>query len=352
MTRNLSRRSFMKVSGLISGVLVSPLGVRRWMEPFPTADQLGRVNVGKVERKLLPDVDSQTVDVLYQDAVVPWLRELVGVRNYNWINQRWVETPGGYIYSPHLQPVKNLVNPTVGDLVSVEGGQGFWAEVTVPFVDIVLANPPARSFWLQQAAMPRLYYSQVAWVDQLREEDGQVWYRVNERYGSPGDIFWVPGEALRPIEAEEIAPINPHAEQKRVRVNVTDQTMGCYEDGVEVYFCQISTGYQLKGKWETPIGAHPIWRKLISLHMSGGSTGVGWDLAGVGWTSLFVGNGVAIHSTFWHNDFGAPRSHGCVNTRPEDAKWVFRWSQPAVAYDPGDITVSMPGGTVVEIYET
>jgi hypothetical protein len=46
-----------------------------------------------------------------------------------------------------------------------------------------------------------------------------------------------------------------------------------------------------------------------------------------------------------------PRSHGCVNARPEDAKWIFRWALPQVNYDPGDVTVSMPGGTIVEVSE-
>lgn len=83
--------------------------------------------------------------------------------------------------------------------------------------------------------------------------------------------------------------------------------------------------------------------------MTGGTTGGGYDLAGVSWTTLFVGNGVAIHSTFWHNNFGEPTSHGCVNAAPEDAKWIFRWTKPIVAYDPGDLTVGMPGGTLIEV---
>lgn len=86
--------------------------------------------------------------------------------------------------------------------------------------------------------------------------------------------------------------------------------------------------------------------------MSGGTTGGGYDLPGIGWTTLFVGNGVAIHSTFWHNNFGVAMSHGCVNTKPEDAQWIFRWTTPYVSYDPGDITISMPGGTRVEVVES
>jgi lipoprotein-anchoring transpeptidase ErfK/SrfK len=101
--------------------------------------------------------------------------------------------------------------------------------------------------------------------------------------------------------------------------------------------------------WETPIGESPIWRKAISLPLSGGSASAGWSLPAVGWVNLFVGTGVAIHSTYWHNNYGEPSSRGCVNASPEDAKWVFRWSLPQVPYDPGDVTVEWPGGTKVSV---
>ena len=73
--------------------------------------------------------------------------------------------------------------------------------------------------------------------------------------------------------------------------------------------------------------------------MAGGTATGGYDLAGIPWTVLFKGDGVAIHSTFWHNDYGTPRSHGCVNASPDDAKWIFRWTEPHVPYDPGDMTI-------------
>jgi lipoprotein-anchoring transpeptidase ErfK/SrfK len=85
--------------------------------------------------------------------------------------------------------------------------------------------------------------------------------------------------------------------------------------------------------------------------LSGGSASAGWSLPAVGWVSLFVGTGVAIHSTFWHNNYGEPSSRGCVNASPEAAKWIFRWSNPVVPYEPGDVTVEWPGGTKVNVVE-
>jgi lipoprotein-anchoring transpeptidase ErfK/SrfK len=180
-------------------------------------------------------------------------------------------------------------------------------------------------------------------------------YRVNERYGTLGDIFWARAEAFRPLTAEEIAPIHPEVTEKRVEVNLAYQTLSAFEGSNEVYFCRISSGgkWDSQGnvvdKWSTPVGPHPIWRKLISIHMIGGTTGAGYDLPGIGWTTLFSGEGVAIHSTFWHNDYGVPRSHGCVNAAPDDAKWIFRWTTPIISLDPGDMTVQMPGGTTIKV---
>ena len=70
---------------------------------------------------------------------------------------------------------------------------------------------------------------------------------------------------------------------------------------------------------------------------------------GSGGPLFFPGEGVAIHSTFWHNDFGVAKSHGCVNAAPEDAKWIWRWTVPDVTYNPGDKTVQMPGGTIIKV---
>jgi hypothetical protein len=353
----LGRRGFLRLGVAAAGGLAVP----RWLRPavqFPEGERLGRVCIaGKVDVKGRPDMDSATVDVLYEDAIVMWLREGVGNMPLR-RNQRWVETERGYIWSPLLQPVKNVPNVPVETLPETELGPGFWAEVTVPYVDVIVGNPPARSPYLRAAQLPRLYYSQIVWVDQVRTDDGgSKSYQINERYGY-GDLLWAAAEAFRPLTEDDWSPIRPEVEDKKVIVDLTTQTLACMEEGREVYFCRISSGakFDAQGnavdKWSTPIGPHPIWRKVFSLHMSGGTTGGGYDLPGIGWTCLFSGDGVAIHSTFWHNDFGETRSHGCVNASPETARWVFRWTSPHIAPIPGDETVSMPGGTIVEVVES
>ncbi|MDH3943050.1 MAG: L,D-transpeptidase [Anaerolineae bacterium] len=283
---------------------------------------------------------------------MPWLREVVGNNQYRY-NQRWVETPDGYIWSPLLQPVENHPNEPLTTLPSTGLGSGMWVEVSVPYVDLVLINSEPTAPSVQNAVESglnyRLYYGQVIWVDQIDvDSNGQTWYRLNERYGY-GDIFWAQAGAFRPLTAEEIAPISPDIADKRVDVNLTRQTVSCFEGNNEVFFCRASTG--TVGTETPPSNWHRIWRKMISSHMSGGTTGGGWDLAGVGWTTLFIGDGIAFHSTFWHNNYGERMSRGCVNLSQQDARFIFRWTHPVVGYDPGDVTVSGDTGTLIRVLE-
>lgn len=355
---NLSRRDFLKISALgLSSLAMRPW--RSWLNlgDFPTGERLGRVCEPKVELKMRPDYDSQTTGVLYEDAVVPWLREVVGywpLRN----NQRWVETPQGYLWSPQVQPVGNHPNQPVETLPIGGDSPGMWVEVTVPWVNAILENSEPQSQWIEiqrnHKNLPlRFYYSQILWVDQIKTgSDGNIWYRINERYGNPGDIYLARAEAFRPITPEEVTPISPEVENKRVEIdiNYSRQYLSCYEGETEVYFCRVSTG---KAQNSTPTSYYgfPIWRKLYSLHMAGGTVAGGWDLPGIGWSTFFHGTGVAIHSTFWHNNYGEPSSHGCVNVSPEDAKWIFRWTHPAVPFETGDVTISGDGSTKVMVKE-
>jgi hypothetical protein len=316
---------------------------------FPKADNLGRNCTtdtsiewgGTIPIMTHPDVTSTKVRDAHADEVFAWQREISAENiNLNNPNQRWVETPEGYIWSPYLQPCKNLPNTPLTALPA--GTKGFWAEVTVPYVDLILDNPAPVSGWMRDHVAynrpARLYFSQVMWMDQVRTSDsGTVQYHVNERYGNPGDLFWSDGAAFRPLTKDDVSPINPDVDPatKKVVVNLNYQTLSCMESDKEVYFCRVSTGMQ---EGSTPVGDHAVWRKLISVRMAASTTGASYDLPGMSWTTFFVGDGVAIHAATSHNDFGAVRSHGCVNCRPEDAKWVFRWSQPTVPLEPGDLT--------------
>lgn len=364
-----TRRDFLKLSTLTLG----SLAFRPWQywaqvqAQFPDAEKLGRVTQGKVDIRSKPYVNASVNKTIYDDAIVVWLREVVGEVPGGYGPSRWVETPDGYIYAPRLQPVWNCPNKPVASLPTAPNpipggtGKGMWVEVSVPYVDMIVRRPLASVVYRdrQEAGLPpRVYHNMIVWVEDMETgEDGKVLYRINERFGNPGDIYWVPAEAMRPLTADEVSPINPEVKEKRAVVNLTRQTLTCYEGSSEVYFCRISSGakFDAQGnavdKWSTPVGDHPISRKLVALHMQGETTG---DWPAVGWTQIFAPGGVAIHSTYWHNYFGVPRSHGCVNCAPDDAKWIFRWTFPYVDLDTGDLDISSkwpPTGARVVVEE-
>lgn len=354
----LSRRDFIKFSGLALGALALPSWPKNMLQsetPFPVAGRLGRICQGnegaRFDLKAEPNVNAANVGIVWRDEVVVWQREVVSnPLNFNEYNQKWVQTPTGFIQTKFVQPVKNLPNQLLSELpMNQDGTRGMWVEVTVPLVDVKPAVPPI-SYWIREVLKPRIYYSQVFWAYDLRQVNGTLEYRLMQKYGALPDNFWVDATACRPITSEEVSPIHPDATDKHITVDLNYQTLSCWEGEREVYFCEVATGGIIDGKWVTPVGKHTIWRKILSTHMSAGGLW-SFDAPGIAWTTLFDPNGAAIHATYWHNNFGTALSHGCVNCLPEDAKWIWRWTQPDVDYIPGELTVQGDSrSTKVEVF--
>jgi lipoprotein-anchoring transpeptidase ErfK/SrfK len=278
----------------------------------------------------------------YRDEVVPLIRETVGLGFYPH-NHVWFETPDGYAYSSWVQPVRYApVRPP-----TEVPAEGIFGEVSVPHTD-AYARPDSQS-----PVLYRLYYGTTYQISRLESgADGQIWLRLNDEnvvkmYARP--------EHLRIVSAEELSPLSPDVEEKLIVVSLADQTLMAYEAGRPVFRATIASGRTFFGPEGTtagsltPAGEHPLWQKRISRHMTGGTPTDGFDLPGVPWVCYFSGNGAALHGTYWHNDYGTPKSAGCINLRPNDAKWLFRWTLPVVPYVPGHITVQWPGGTRVVI---
>ena len=354
-----SRRDFLKLAGLGLGSLAfrpTPLESVKRLPQFPAGDYLGRVavtpNFYSTALRAQPDENSPILRNVAQDEVVIWHREVIGTNVAGRINRRWVQTPEGFIYTSDLQPVRNFPNAPIGALPP--GKDGFWAEVTVPYVDLQLQTAPISpmvKYSLETSQPIRLYYGQVVWIDQVgAAADGTVMYRVNEAaplhgYGY-GDIFIADGAAFKPLTDEDVSPINPQVDPnlKKIVVDATPgrQILSCYEGNTEVFFCRVSTGYG--ERYSTPTGDQAVSWKIFSLHMAANtSSDSGYDTMAVPWAVFFNTNaGAAIHGTFWHNDFGTRRSHGCVNVSPEDAKWIFRWCSPAITLDQSETRLNWP----------
>jgi lipoprotein-anchoring transpeptidase ErfK/SrfK len=138
----------------------------------------------------------------------------------------------------------------------------------------------------------------------------------------------------------EISPTpQPVRGEKWIDVNLATQTLIAYEGDVEVFRATVSTG----SAWTpTVIGRYHIMHKLLSQTM----VGPDYVQPDVPYVMYFYG-GYSLHGTYWHNDFGHPRSHGCVNLRTSDAKWLFDWTDPPLPTGATEVWNSTYGTPVV-----
>lgn len=381
MNQNISRRDFLKIAGASLGALAfNPyrrvnfeyLSSPKRLPQFPGSAIIGRVLEHDTNLRSRPSNDETLntgIGKLPADTLVEWNRQVVGQAIYGFVNQRYVETPQGYIYSSVVQPTKNLPNTPIGELPA--GQPGFWAEVTVPYIDLAHEGAVA-SPWLQDHIAynfpPRLYYGQVVWIDRVRTSNGFAEYRWNEDagghgygYGASGEFFWADGAGLKVLTETDVAPINPDVDpnEKRITANLDNQTLSCFEGNTEVYFCRISSGRkydangQVSKELATPVGNLLTHWKIISINMTAGTYQTGYSTPAVPWSTSISGDGIAIHGAFWHNAFGEKRSHGCINVTPEDAKWIFRWTTPYISLAQSEMRVSLPDhGTIITTTET
>lgn len=131
-----------------------------------------------------------------------------------------------------------------------------------------------------------------------------------------------PVEAPAELPAEFAAPAAPQPVagdgERWIDVNVSTQQLFAYEGNTLINSFTVSTG-----TWETPtvIGTYRVYIKYTSTDMRG----PGYFLQDVPWTMYFY-QGYGIHGTYWHNNFGTPMSHGCVNMAVPDANWLFNWA--------------------------
>jgi lipoprotein-anchoring transpeptidase ErfK/SrfK len=104
-----------------------------------------------------------------------------------------------------------------------------------------------------------------------------------------------------------------------IDVNLSEQRLYAYEGDTLVNSFIVSTG-----TWQTPTvtGSYKIWIKLRSAAMSG----PGYYLPDVPYIMYFYKD-YGLHGTYWHNNFGTPMSHGCVNLSIPDAEWVYNFTQ-------------------------
>lgn len=135
----------------------------------------------------------------------------------------------------------------------------------------------------------------------------------------------VPTDPPPPPEPEPVyeepaasVPDNVGSGERWIDVDLTNQMTYAYEGDQLVNSFVVSTG-----TWQHPTvtGQYQIYVKYRYADMSG----PGYYLADVPYVMYFY-KGYGLHGTYWHNNFGTPMSHGCVNLPTGDAGWLFDWA--------------------------
>lgn len=155
---------------------------------------------------------------------------------------------------------------------------------------------------------------------------------------------------------EPSAVLGETTKNKKIYIDLSAQRLFAKEDDKVVYEFPISSG-----KWaETPTGTFNIWAKLRYTRMSGGDPSIGtyYNLPNVPFVMYFYNSsiskarGFAIHGAYWHNNFGRPMSHGCVNMRIEDVGKLYAWANPQASENTTYATADNPGTEVIIYGET
>lgn len=337
MPDRFSRRAFLR---LASVCLLSP-AMRRWQVEDVSLTPSQSVFYGRVifiyaTLYSRPSIQAATGIIHPLESILPIYGEVLSA-DAGPRRQHWYETDGGYVYATNVQPVQNKPNRPQDTSTPQLG------EVTVPFAD-AFAGPTVGSFPIY-----RLYYSTIHWVQRLWiDVGGEPWYELFDDRAKT--TYFAPAAALRLIAPEELLPLSPNVRDKRIQIDTTQETITAFEQSRPVFTTRISSGGNFgPGKdFRTPLGDFQVYRKRPSRHMAAGD-GVAddaYDLPGVPWVSYFNG-GMAIHGTYWHNDFGYPWSHGCINLLSQDAKWFYRWTTPGVVA--GQEIAEAPGTRVTVV---
>ncbi len=348
--QRLTRRDFLKL------LLLAATSVAWQWPPWPDegnyspADgeaRWGRVTVARIGIYAEPSLNSPRVGYLYRDMVLRFDEVLTSPHGPPH-NPKWYRLGQAFVYSAYIQPVQTRFNPVRDDIPP--GGRP--ATITVPYTR---AYRPLKGGGWQR--LYRLYYGSVHWVMDLRPgPDGRPWYCLNDEWMHI--MYCIPATHARFIEPDEVTPLSPHvpAHEKHIIVNLDAQRLTAYEGDEIVFETQVSTGIPTLRSTngiptKTPTGKFRIYLKTPNRHMGDGRLTddiAAYELPGVPWVSFFHTTGVAFHGTYWHDNFGRPMSHGCVNMRTDEALWLYRWSMPHV---PWDAPNGHRLGTLVRVFE-
>jgi lipoprotein-anchoring transpeptidase ErfK/SrfK len=171
-------------------------------------------------------------------------------------------------------------------------------------------------------------------------------------YYETTDGFYVDDRSAGRVDPAKKMPAWGKNGEKWIDVNITKQVLVAYEGTKPVYATLVSSGEAGLGDPETSKstkrGIFRIHTKYVSITMDSNVVGEEFELRDVPYVQYFE-NGYALHGAYWHDMFGTPKSHGCVNLSPEDARRLFFWTEPQIPPGWHGVARSLTG-TVVFVH--
>jgi hypothetical protein len=204
-------------------------------------------------------------------------------------------------------------------------------DVNFPFA--IIRRPDAK-LWLYQRSGNKLMDAGNATYRSAVGLTGKQQFFKNRLHFETTDGKWVSDRDASRLDPAKRMPAWGKNGEKWIDVNITKQTIVLYEGVKPVYATLISTGEagleDAQHTTATKRGIFRIHTKHVSATMSSDEIGEEFELRDVPYVMYFDKEGYAMHGAYWHDRFGVPKSHGCINLAPEDARRIFYWTEPQV----------------------
>lgn len=298
-----------------------------WHPPEPESDTEGSVDGGVAEEEIIPhsadEVDGGVDYYKYTKRNFRAVRALLSKGFWISIADRLKDESTGLIYyqtvAREYVPADNIHPVTPPECA----GYRVLGDSPLPAV-IVTAN--RASFYERKRGRMR----SKGWVQKMasfrvletQKVRGENYYRIDEDR-------WLRQKQVVDFQLRP-PPEGVGFDEKWIRVDLTRQTLEAYHGPAPVFVTLVSTGLPDSEETVTPNGTFRVRFKHYTDNMTGT---VGDDEAysvdDVPWVQ-YIHQNIAFHAAFWHNGFGRPKSHGCINLAPADARWLFDWTEPAL----------------------
>ena len=199
-------------------------------------------------------------------------------------------------------------------------------DVTFPFA--LVRRDGAEAYAVRGAKLVKAHSvtrrAAVGLTGKQRFYDGVLYFQTQEG-------LWLSDRYVSRVDGVKKMPKWAKDGERWIDVSIAKQVLLAYEGTQPVYATLVSSGEagleDPETSKSTVRGIFRVHTKHLTTTMASKVVGEEFELKDIPYVQYFE-EGYALHAAYWHDDFGTPRSHGCINLSPEDARWLFQWTEP------------------------